>query len=358
MEIILEKRTLEEVLQTVRPVDKKIKEQARYRWNSLAKPIGGLGMLEEMVEQLAAIQRTVRPVLEKKAVVIMGADNGVVAEGVTQTGSEVTAQVLENMGDYKSCVCLMAKLHQTEVYPVNIGMLTDGKHPGILNVPVRYGTANMVKEPAMMREEALEAIETGISIVGALKKQGYQMVVTGEMGIGNTTSSSACTAVMLGVEPEKVTGKGAGLSDEGLQRKVSAIKRAIALNEPDAADPIDVVSKVGGLDIAGLIGCYLGAAYYELPVLIDGLISSIAAYMAYRLCPVSRDYMVPTHVSGEPAGQMVLDALGMEAPLHAGMHLGEGTGAVTALSLYEYALEVYNKMPSFADVSIEEYKPL
>lgn len=358
MELTLEKKTLEEVLNGIHPVDAKMKEAAWNYWDSLAKPLRGLGMLEEMVVQLAAIQKTVHPVLEKKAVVIMGADNGVVAEGVTQTGSEVTAQVLENMGDYKSSVCLMAKLHQTEVYPVNIGMLTDGKHPGILNVPVRYGTANMTKEPAMTRAEAVQAIETGISVIGGLKEQGCQMIVTGEMGIGNTTSSSACTAVMLGVEPERVTGKGAGLSDEGLQRKVSAIKRAIALNEPDAADPIDVVGKVGGLDIAGLIGCYLGAAYYELPVLIDGLISSIAAYMAYRLCPAARDYMVPTHVSGEPAGQMVLDAIDMQAPLHAGMHLGEGTGAITALALYEYALEVYHNLPSFGDVNIEEYKPL
>ncbi|MGN0334051.1 MAG: nicotinate-nucleotide--dimethylbenzimidazole phosphoribosyltransferase [Lachnospiraceae bacterium] len=348
---------LEEVLQNIVPTEDAMEEAAWKHWDSLAKPLRGMGMLEEMVVRLARIYGTDKPMIHKKAVVVMGADNGVVEEGVTQTGSEVTACVLENMGEGKSSVCLMAKVNDAEVFPVNIGMLTDAKHPRILNVPVRYGTANMAKGPAMTREEAVRAMEQGIAVVGNLKEQGYDLFVTGEMGIGNTTSSSACTAVMLDTEVELVTGRGAGLSNEGLQRKIEVIKRAIALNRPDRNDPLDVVSKVGGLDIAGLMGCYLGAAYYQVPILIDGLISSIAAYMAYRLCPAAKDYMVATHVSAEPAGKMVMDALGMEAPIHAGLHLGEGTGAVTALSLYEYAFRIYYGMPTFQETAIEEYQP-
>lgn len=350
----LEKK-LKEIAKGIQPLDAKAMEDAWNYWDSLCKPLRGMGMLEEMVVHLAGVYGNYRPKLEKSAVVVMGADNGVVAEGVTQTGSEVTAQVLENMGERKSSVCIMAGLHGTEIIPVNIGMLVDGKHPRIVNKPVKYGTNNMTKGPAMSREEALRGILTGIEIVDELYAKGYRLFITGEMGIGNTTTSSACASVLLHQPVENMTGRGAGLSSEGLQRKIAAIHKAIEVNQPDAEDAVDVLSKIGGLDIAGMTGTYIGAAYHRTPVIIDGFISSVAAYMAAMIAPMAKEYMVAAHCSAEPAGQIMLDALGKKAPIHAGMRLGEGTGGVAVLSLYEYALAIYDNMPSFAQGNVEEY---
>ena len=349
---------LEEYIGQIRPFNQKAADAAWDWWDSLCKPLRGMGMLEEMIVQLAGIYGTEKIDGLNPVVVIMGADNGVVAEGVSQTGSEVTAQVLENMGDRISSVCIMSRVEGLEVIPVNIGMFTDGKHPRIWNRPVRYGTGNIAKEPAMTREEADRAIVTGIEVVKELCGQGYRMIITGEMGIGNTTPSSAIASVLLSKDPAEVTGRGAGLSSQALEHKIEVIRQAIAVNQPDKDDILDVVSKVGSLDIAGMIGCYIGGAVMGVPVLIDGFISSIAAYCAAKLAPACRPYMVATHCSAEPAGQMMLDALGMKAPIQAGMHLGEGTGAVTAYSLYKYALALYNGLPSFGEAKVEQYQHL
>ena len=349
---------LEEYIGQIRPFDQKAADAAWDWWDSLCKPLRGMGMLEEMIVQLAGIYGTEKIDSLNPVVVIMGADNGVVAEGVSQTGSEVTAQVLENMGDRISSVCILSRVEGLEVIPVNIGMFTDGKHPRIWNRPVRYGTGNIAKEPAMTREEADRAIVTGIEVVKELCGQGYRMIITGEMGIGNTTPSSAIASVLLSKDPAEVTGRGAGLSSQALEHKIEVIRQAIAVNQPDKDDILDVVSKVGSLDIAGMIGCYIGGAVMGVPVLIDGFISSIAAYCAAKLSPACRPYMVATHCSAEPAGQMMLDALGMKAPIQAGMHLGEGTGAVTAYSLYKYALALYNGLPSFREAKVEQYQHL
>lgn len=349
---------LEEYIGQIRPFNQKAADAAWDWWDSLCKPLRGMGMLEEMIVQLAGIYGTEKIDSLNPVVVIMGADNGVVAEGVSQTGSEVTAQVLENMGDRISSVCIMSRVEGLEVIPVNIGMFTDGKHPRIWNRPVRYGTGNIAKEPAMTREEADRAIVTGIEVVKELCGQGYRMIITGEMGIGNTTPSSAIASVLLSKDPAEVTGRGAGLSSQALEHKIEVIRQAIAVNQPDKDDILDVVSKVGSLDIAGMIGCYIGGAVMGVPVLIDGFISSIAAYCAAKLSPACRPYMVATHCSAEPAGQMMLDALGMKAPIQAGMHLGEGTGAVTAYSLYKYALALYNGLPSFKEAKVEQYQHL
>ena len=349
---------LEEYIGQIRPFNQKAADAAWDWWDSLCKPLRGMGMLEEMIVQLAGIYGTEKIDSLNPVVVIMGADNGVVAEGVSQTGSEVTAQVLENMGDRISSVCIMSRVEGLEVIPVNIGMFTDGKHPRIWNRPVRYGTGNIAKEPAMTREEADRAIVTGIEVVKELCGQGYRMIITGEMGIGNTTPSSAIASVLLSKDPAEVTGRGAGLSSQALEHKIEVIRQAIAVNQPDKDDILDVVAKVGSLDIAGMIGCYIGGAVMGIPVLIDGFISSIAAYCAAKLSPACRPYMVATHCSAEPAGQMMLDALGMKAPIQAGMHLGEGTGAVTAYSLYKYALALYNGLPSFGEAKVEQYQHL
>lgn len=349
---------LNEVICGIKSVNREIMEESWKHWDSLCKPLRGFGKLEEMVVQLAGIQGTAEPKCEKRAVVIMGADNGVVEEGVSQTGSEVTAQVLENMGDRKSSVCIMSRIINAEVIPVNIGMNVDAKHPRVQNRAVRYGTGNIAKGPAMTREECVKAIETGIHVVKELKEQGYDLIITGEMGIGNTTTSSACAAVIFHKDPEKVTGRGAGLSSQGMVRKVNAIRKAIQINQPDPEDPIDVMAKVGGLDIAGMTGCFLGAAYYQLPVFIDGFISGISAYFAAQLCPAAKEYMYATHCTAEPAGIMTMEALGLSPILHAGMHLGEGTGAAAMLPLLDQALNVYYGIPSFAEGKVENYEHL
>ncbi len=348
-------QNLEEIINGIRPVDKQAMKDAWQCWDSLCKPLRGLGRLEEILVQIAGIYGTSRPHPDRRAAVIMGADNGVVEEGVTQTDSSVTIQVLENMGDSLSTACVMCKLAGCELIPVNIGSLTDGKHPRIQNRVVRYGTGNIAQGPAMSREECLQAILTGVEVVCDLKKDGYNLIVTGEMGIGNTTTSSACAAVLFEQEVETVTGRGAGLSSEGLERKIAVIKKAIEINQPDKNDAVDVISKIGGLDIAGMAGCYLGAAYCRMPILIDGFISAISAYLAGMLCETAKEYMICTHCSAEPASRLVVERLGMTAPLQAGMHLGEGTGAIMALSLIDQAVNVYYHLATWDGGKVEAY---
>lgn len=210
----------------------------------------------------------------------------------------------------------------------------------------------------MTREKAIRAIEVGISMVEELKGQGYDVIATGEMGIGNTTTSSAMASVLLGRTPEQVTGRGAGLSTEGLQRKIQVIEKAIAMHKPNPADPIDVLAKVGGFDIAGLAGIYLGGAAFGIPVIVDGFISGVAALTAIRLSPQAGDYILASHVSREPAGAMVLDAIGKSPCLMCDMCLGEGTGAVALFPLLEMGLHIYEKMSTFSQIEIADYVPL
>lgn len=348
-------KELKQKMEEITPIDRQVMEAAWKNWDGLCKPLRGLGWLEEALVQIAGIMRDDRPHPDKRAVVIMGADNGVVKEGVTQTDQSVTMQVLENMGNDLSTACVMSYQAGCDMIPVNIGGLTDGVHPKIRNRVVRYGTGNIAKEPAMTREECVKAILTGIEIVKELKEEGYQLIVTGEMGIGNTTTSAACAAVLFGKDPADVTGRGAGLSSEGLNRKINAIRSAIAVNKPDPKDAIDVIAKVGGLDIAGMVGCYLGAAICQMPILIDGFISAVSAYLACMLNQTAKEYMIPTHCSAEPAAKMIMEKLGMEAPLHAGMHLGEGTGAIMGLSLIDQALNVYYHVATFEGGHVEAY---
>lgn len=346
---------LDELIRGIAPIDRAAEKEAWKYWDSLCKPLRGLGWLESALTQMAGIYGTPRPHPDKRAVLIMGADNGVVKEGVTQTDSSVTMQVLENMGNGLSTACVMCRLAGCNLIPVNIGCLTDGKHPRIRNLAVKKGTGNIAEGPAMTREECIRAILTGANLVQEMRGNGYDLIVTGEMGIGNTTTSSACAAVLFEKEPEEVTGRGAGLSTEGLQRKKEVIRRAIEVNRPDRTDAIDVISKVGGLDIAGMAGCYLGAAYCRMPVLIDGFISAISAYLAGMLCETAKEYMIATHRSAEPASRLVMERLGMEAPLQAGMHLGEGTGAIMGLSLIDQALNVYYHLTTWDGGHVEAY---
>ena len=350
--------TLDQVIAGITPADTAAMERAKARWDSIAKPLGSLGALEEAVIRIAGMTGSAEVDISKRAVVVMCADNGVVAQGVTQTGQEVTAIVAENMSTGDTSVCAMARSAGAEVVPVDIGTAVPLTGARIVQRCVRRGTADMTRGPAMSREEAVQAVLTGVETARELCAGGVHLLATGEMGIGNTTTSSAVAAVLLGQEPVVMTGRGAGLSDAGLQKKIHAIETAVAVNRPDPADVLDVLHKVGGLDIAGLAGVFLGGALCHTPVLVDGFISSVAALVAARLCPACKDYMLGSHASEEPASRLVLSELGLRPFLYAGMRLGEGTGAVAVMPLLDMGLAVYREMATFEDTNIEAYQPL
>ena len=349
---------LDDILNKIeKPSEEAIKE-SRKRWDSISKPLRSLGLLEEAIIKIAGIQKNSKVDINKKALIVMCADNGVVEEGVTQTGQEVTAIVAENMVKGDTSVHNMAKCANVDVIPVDIGIARDMHIDGLIENKLMYGTNNMTKEPAMAKDTAIEAIECGIRIVKDLKDKGYGIIATGEMGIGNTTTSSAVASVLLNQPVEKMTGRGAGLSSEGLLRKIRTIEKAIQLNQPDPEDPVDVLAKVGGLDIAGLTGVYLGGAALGMPVVMDGFISCVAALIAMKLCPTAGDYILASHVSKEPAAHLILEHMGKEAILHADMCLGEGSGAVALFPFLDMGVAVYESISTFEDIHVEQYKEL
>lgn len=347
---------LQETLKKIHPLDEHAMEVSRKKWDSIAHPLHSLGLLEDVLVQIAGITGKVEADIKKKVLVPMCADNGVVEEGVTQSGQEITMLVAETFLTYQSAAARLCKEAGADVFPVDIGIAVDTKLPR--DYKIAYGTKNMVKEPAMTYDEAVRAIEVGIHVAEKMAEQGYKIIATGEMGIGNTTTSSAVASVLLEQPVETMTGRGAGLSSEGLQRKISAIKKAIDLHRPKKEDPIDVLAKVGGFDIAGLVGVYLGGAALHIPVVIDGFISGVAALAAQRICPDAGGYMIASHVSEEPAGKLILEALGKEAFLHAHMCLGEGTGAVAIFPLLDMAAAIYNGMSTFQEYEMDAYEHL
>lgn len=350
--------TLDELKEKIGPSDEKSMEAAQKRWMTVAKPLFSLGKLEDAVIRMAGMKRSADFELKKKGLIIMCADNGVVAEGVTQTGQEVTAAVAGNFKRKAASVAIMSEVAGADLFPVDIGMVTNVSSVTNSKEKIAYGTKNLAKEPAMTREQAWSAVLVGIRKAEELQKQGYDILATGEMGIGNTTTSSAVAAVLLEQPPELVTGKGAGLTCAGLEKKIAVIRQAIDMHKPNKEDVLDVLAKVGGLDIAGLTGVFLGGALYHMPVVIDGFISAVAALCAVRMVPEAIDYMLPSHISKEPAGQMLLDALGLSPFLHCDMCLGEGSGAVAVFPLLEMGLQVYRQMSTFEETKIEQYEVL
>ena len=328
----------------------------KHKWDSVAKPLNGLGQLEELVIKIGALTCTSEVDISKRAVVVLCADNGVVAEGVTQTDASVTAAMAERILHRQSSVCRMAAVAGADVFPVDMGMLS--RVQGVGGIHVADGTRNFAQGPAMTEDEADAAVQYGISLVKHCKELGYRILVTGEMGIGNTSTSSALASVLLGLPVEAVTGRGAGLSDEGLAKKINAIHRGIEVNRPDPADAFDVLMKLGGFDIAGMTGMFIGGAMYGIPVVVDGLISSVAALIAARLCPRCTCAMIPSHSSAEPAAEAISAELGLTPLLFAGMKLGEGTGAVCMLPLLDMALAVYNDAVGFSAAGVKQYEKL
>ena len=348
---------LEKLLTQIGPEHTAAREAARRHWNDCAKPLGGLGLLETALEDIAALTGSADVDLRERAVLVLCADNGVVAQGVTQSPSSVTAVVAENLALGRTSVCRMAAVADCRVVPVDMGVLDFPETAGVLSRRIGNGTADMTQGPAMTRRQAEQAVLTGMDLVREQQARGVRLLATGEMGIGNTTTSSAVASVLLDRPAEEMTGRGAGLSDEGLARKVAAIRKALEVNRPNPADVLDVLRKVGGFDIAGLCGVFLGGALYGVPVLMDGFISAVAALCALRLCPLAGKAMLASHVSAEPAGALVLEALGKRPLITAGMHLGEGTGAVAAIPLLDMACAVYHGCYTFHDGGIEAYQP-
>ena len=343
-------------LEQISPADEAARAAAHAHWASLAKPLGGLGRLETLLEDAAALTGRAQIDVSRRAVFVLCADNGVVAQGVSQTDASVTRAVAENLARHTTSVCRMADVAHCDVVPVDIGMAGE-KVRGVADRRVADGTADFTQGPAMTRAQTIDAIEVGMWLVRDWREKGFTLLATGEMGIGNTTTSSAVAAVLLRRPVESMTGRGAGLSDAGLARKIDAIRRGVAVNRPDADDPLDVLAKLGGLDIAGLCGVFLGGALYGVPIAADGFISGVAALCAVRLCPNAGKAVFASHVSSEPAAQLVLDALGKRPLITADLHLGEGTGAVASIPLWDMALAVYQGCYSFAEGGIAQYTP-
>lgn len=342
----------------IEPPDRESYEKVQKGFDQAAKPIDGLGRLEGLAARIGAIQRTEYIDISKKAVIIMCADNGIVEEGISQSGQEVTLAVVKNMAAGRSAVCRMAALVGADTIPVDIGINDKGSIPGVLMKKISMGTRNFRKEPAMTEEETRRAILTGMELVLEGKEKGYKILATGEMGIGNTTTSSAVAAALLGCEAEEVTGRGAGLSEERLLHKKRIIAEALERYGLRDADTLRILETVGGLDLAGLVGICVGGALYHVPIVLDGMISMTAALLAERLVPGTKEYLIPSHKGKEPAAKRLAAELGFEPVIDGDMALGEGTGAVMMFSLLDLALSVYQDRTTFSDIEIEPYERL
>lgn len=338
----------------ITPVDDDAYQACIARFDAIAKPLGSLGELEHLIARIAAISGSADVDIQKKCVLVFCADNGVVAQQVTQAGHEATTAIARMLRDGRASVSAMAGTCGAAVFPLDIGMVDTVE--GLPQQKLMYGTNDSTLGPAMPRETAAQAIRIGIQSVKQKKEQGYRLIATGEAGIGNTTTSAAMASVLLNLPPEQTVGRGAGLSDEGVAHKRAVVEQAIAVNAPDSADPIDVLCKVGGLDIAAMAGLFLGGAMYHIPIVMDGLISSVAALCAARLSDAVRGYILPSHQSGEPASGAILQALELRPILHAGMRLGEGTGAVALFPLLDMAAAVYHNGATFASIVLDAYR--
>lgn len=345
---------IDNLVNKIGALDKNAMDQAADRLNSLTKPIGSLGVLEDLVIQLAGITGNVMPRVANKMVVVMAGDHGVVEEGVSAAPQSVTPQMVHNFLNGGAAINVLARCAGAQVKVVDVGVADQTlRHPSLISRKVRPGTANMTKGPAMSREEARQAIKIGADIAESETNQGINLLATGEMGIGNTTPSSAILAAYSHTDLSRLVGPGVGLNDDGMQKKINAIEKALQVNQPDANDPIDVLSKVGGLEIAAMAGLILGSAVCRVPVVIDGFISGAAALIAYKIAPAAKNYMIASHLSEEPGHKVMLDAIGLEPMLRMRMRLGEGTGAALAFNIIEAATRVMREMAMFEEAGVK-----
>jgi len=348
-------KIIEKTIASIRPLDKAAMAEAKARQDTLTKPAGSLGRLEELSIQIAGIQGKARPAIEKKAMITMAGDHGVVAEKVGNWPQEVTAQMVENFLRGGAGINVLARQAGVRIVFADMGVAGDLKpHPQLMVKKISRGTANICRGPAMTEAQARQALEAGIEIINSEAKKGLDIVGTGDMGIGNTTASSAIFAAMTGLPPEKVTGRGTGLTDEQLVHKIDCIKRALECNQPDKADPVSVLAKVGGFEIGGLAGVMLGAAAQRIPVVIDGFISGAAALIAVGLAPQIKNYLIAGHISAEAGHATMLKYLGLKPLLNLEMRLGEGTGAALGIFIAEAAVRTLNEMATFAEAGVSE----
>ena len=345
---------LDETIKKINGLDPKSMRLARERQNQLTKPQGSLGVLEELSIKLAGIQQKPVPEITKKVIIVMAGDHGVAAEGVSAFPQEVTPQMVANFAAGGAGINVLARHAGAEVRVVDVGVAVPVDIPGVIDRKIRPGTANMADGPAMTRSQAVACLEAGIEIAGEAIAEGADLLGTGDMGIANTTPSSAILAVFSGADLDHCVGRGTGIGSDALELKKDVIRRAIRVNQPDKEDGLDVLAKVGGLEIGGLAGVILGAAANRVPVIIDGFISGAAALVAASLSPESRNYMIASHVSVEPGHKLILDQLALKPMLFMNMRLGEGTGAALASSLVEAGCKVLAEMTTFAEAGVSE----
>ena len=347
--------SLSQILREIKPLDEKVMKQARARQDELTKPRGSLGQLENLSIKIAGIKGEITSGFEHKAIIVMAADHGVVSEGVSLYPQEVTRQMVFNFLNGGAGINVLARFVGARVVIVDMGVVGGFEpHPNLICKMIDFGTRDMAKGPAMTREQALDAIQAGIDVVEGEIARGLDIVGTGDMGIGNTTASSAICAVITGESVEKVTGRGTGLAGEQLIHKVEVIQKALELNRPNPKDPADVLAKVGGFEIGGLAGVMLGAAAHHIPVVIDGFISGAAALIAAGLAPGLRDYLIASHLSAGSGHKILLEHLGLSPLLDLGMRLGEGTGAALGMVIVEAAVKTLAEMATFGEAGVSK----
>ncbi len=339
-------------------VDHALMQEAQRRLDHLTKPLGSLGRLESLAKQIVGITRNAAPRLSRKAIITMAADHGVAQEGVSAYPQAVTRQMVANFLQGGAGINVLARHVGARVVVVDMGVAGElASHPDLIVRKIAPGTANMARGPAMTHEQASAAIQAGREVVERERARGLDILGTGDMGIGNTTASSAITAVMTGAAADRVTGRGTGIDEAALARKTAVIQRALAVNRPDPADPLDVLAKVGGLEIAGLVGVILAGAEARVPVVVDGFISGAAALVAAGLEPRVKAYVIASHVSQEPGHRLALEHLGLQPLLDLHLRLGEGTGAALAISLAEAACKILTEMATFEEAGVARKLP-
>jgi nicotinate-nucleotide--dimethylbenzimidazole phosphoribosyltransferase len=348
-------KLLQDTLAEIHPVNSDLLKKAQTKLDNKTKPLGSLGRLEEFARRFAAIAGTLDPDAEKKVIFTFAADHGVVEEGVSAFPKEVTPQMVFNFLRGGAGVNVLARHAGIEVRVVDMGVDHDfGNIPGLIHRKIARGTRNFAKGPAMSREEAVAAVETGIALANVCRAEGVAMAGTGEMGIGNTTSASAIIAAISGMPVRKVTHRGTGINDDALKNKIRVIERALEVNGPDPADPLDVLTKVGGLEIAGIAGLVIGCAANRIPVVIDGFISTAGALIAAEMHPHIKEYIFAAHRSVEIGHQFMLEHLGADPILDLKLRLGEGTGAALAMGLIEAGVKILKEMATFEEAGVSE----
>ena len=346
---------LDSLISTIDPLDEAAMRAARARQDTLTKPRGSLGRLEELSIQLAGIKADPFPSVKRKAIIVMAADHGVALEGVSAYPSDVTAQMVLNFLRGGAAINVLARQAEARVTVVDIGVAADFEPmPGLVRRKIMHGTRNLAQGPAMTREEAEQALQVGVDVFNDEATRGLDIVATGDMGIGNTTPSSAIVAAMTGFSVAQVVGRGTGIDDQGLERKIKVIEQALAVNQPDANDPMDVLHKVGGLEIAGLAGVMIAAASGRIPVVVDGFISTAAAMIAVAFAPRVGDYLISAHQSVEIGHQAMLKHLNLNPLLDLNLRLGEGTGAVLAFHLIEASARILCEMATFDEAGVSD----